>query len=292
MKDSIFKVLRWVWIGRMVVLWWIGIVVVTGVTLYLFLGWRAQMREASMVMAAMCVGAVVLVVLVGVHFVHCFTRDLPSPKETLSRELRSIFVYAYVFQVLAIGFSLAPFVVTTESLSSRNSWAGVEYGCSHAEEGYGSELTRCTNESGDGQWLVHVGGRLVSLEARTNGKDGARAEFGRGLVIPLYVVVLAIIGGAVGMTRRLPEIQRRAAYSVQRKGDDAISPIMAREMVVFQIMQILAAPLIAIVAFSVFEPDTVAAAVLVGFASGFASEAILMKLRQASEAIVGNVRGQ
>lgn len=74
-----------------------------------------------------------------------------------------------------------------------------------------------------------------------------RAESSRGLVVPLYVVVLAIIGGAVGMTRRLPEIQRRAAHSVQGKQDgDAISPIEAREMVVFQIMQILAAPLVAL----------------------------------------------
>ena len=58
----------------------------------------------------------------------------------------------------------------------------------------------------------------------------------------------------------------------------------------FQIMQILAAPLVAIVAFAAFEPDTVTAAVLVGFASGFASEAILMKLRQASEAVVGKAK--
>ena len=61
-------------------------------------------------------------------------------------------------------------------------------------------------------------------------------------------------------------------------------------MVVFQIMQVLAAPLVAIVAFAAFEPDTVTVAVLVGFASGFASEAILMKLRQASEAVVGKAK--
>ena len=98
---------------------------------------------------------------------------------------------------------------------------------------------------------------------------------------------------AVGITRRLPELQRRAAFSsLERHGTDAITPIEAREKVVFQIMQILAAPLIAIVAFSTFEPDTVATAVVVGFASGFASEAILKKLRQASDALVRPVKSE
>ena len=107
-------------------------------------------------------------------------------------------------------------------------------------------------------------------------------------MVPLYVVVLAVIGGAVGMSRRLPEIQRRAADSAKQEDmNEVISAIEARERVVFQIMQIVAAPLIAIAAFSAFEPDTVTVAVLIGFTSGFASEAILMKLRQASEAVVG-----
>lgn len=105
-----------------------------------------------------------------------------------------------------------------------------------------------------------------------------------GLIVPLYVVVLSVMGAAVGMSRRLPEIQRQAAHSVQNSGK-GISAIVARERVVFQIMQIVAAPLIAVTAFAAFEPDTVTAAVLIGFTSGFASEAVLMKLRQASEAL-------
>ena len=105
-----------------------------------------------------------------------------------------------------------------------------------------------------------------------------------GLIVPLYVVVLSVMGAAVGMSRRLPEIQKQAAHSVQSSGK-GISAIVARERVVFQIMQVLAAPLIAVTAFAAFEPGTVTAAVLIGFTSGFASEAVLMKLRQASEAL-------
>ena len=113
-----------------------------------------------------------------------------------------------------------------------------------------------------------------------------RAELSRGLVVPLYVVVLAVFGGAVGMSRRVPEIQRGAAASAKHEAR-AISPIEARERVVFQIMQVLSAPLIAIAAFAGFEPDTMTAAVLIGFISGFASETILVKLRQAGEAVAG-----
>ena len=132
-------------------------------------------------------------------------------------------------------------------------------------------------------------GMAAVLRKRGAARD--RSELSRGLVVPLYVVVLAVFGGAVGMSRRVPEIQRWAAASAGT-GDEkrAISAIEARERVVFQIMQMLAAPLIALTAFAAFEPNSTTAAVLIGFASGFASESILMKLRQASEAVVGSPR--
>ena len=285
------NVMQWIWERRGRVLLWAGLAVAGTIGLYMLAGWLLESENASIAAKLVCVALAVAGAVVAVHLVHCFTRNLPAPEATLSRELRSIFVYAYVFQSLAIVASLAPFLVSTESLSSRGSWAGVVHGCQRADDGYGSDLTRCEDAPGDQQWLLQIGSRSLPPQVAPDGEPMGRAESSRGLVVPLYVVVLAIIGGAVGMTRRLPEIQRRAAHSVQGKQDgDAISPIEAREMVVFQIMQILAAPLVAIVAFAAFEPDTVTAAVLVGFASGFASEAILMKLRQASEAVVGKAK--
>ncbi len=278
---------KWIWQRRGGMVWSVVLVTLGMVAIYACTQCALESDRDSRTWVLVCVGLAILGVALGAHFVHCFTRDLPSPTEKLSRELRSIFVYAYVFQGLAIGLALGPFVIAPESENSQESWAGVIYGCQRASDGYGSELTRCSTGPSDSQWLLHVGSRSYSVE---NGAS-KRTELSRGLVVPLYVAVLAIIGGAVGMTRRLPEIQRRAAYTVQQdKEKHPISPIVAREKVVFQIMQTLAAPLIAIVAFSGFDPDTVTSAVLVGFVSGFASEAILTKLRQASEAVVGNAK--
>ena len=295
------------------------------------------------------VGFVVLAVVVlciSAHFVWAFTRNLPSPSdcENLSSRLRTIFIYAYVVQGLAIVLAFLPFAPLVHGHTSNGSWAGIVHGCQDSAEGYGSELIRCGTHPGDQQWLVHIGSSFramipdedsvataigsacddqnyeaaLALAVRRfegmsalrpaelmstfcNGFPENRREhirsrlhdavpervrrvLSRGLVVPLYVVVLAAVGAAVGMTRRLPEIQRRAANSVQHSGE-GITSIVARERIVFQIMQVLAAPLIAITAFAALEPDTVAGAVLLGFTSGFASEAVLMKLRQASEAV-------
>ena len=254
-----------------------------------------QFTWSPMPAAAQVALGIVILGLAG-HIVHCFTRNLPlsnRPKgKKLSRELRSIFVYAYIVQGLLILVLLLPLVGPSEPRSSSSSCAGFVYGCVHDQEGYGSRLTSCTSDTADGQWLLHIGSRSRDMKPDTSNKVEARVELSRGLVVPLYVVVLAIIGGALGMSRRLPELQRRAAnsyHNTDRKENDPgpILPIEAREQIVFQIAQVLAAPLIAIVAFSALEPDIVPAAVLIGFASGFSSEPILMKLRAASEAVAG-----
>ena len=290
---------------------------------------------------------------IALHFGHCFTRDLPCKDGEISAELRWIFRYAYGFLGIALLASLAPFVAPKDTVMSGEKWAGVVGGCQLAEDGYGSELTRCEDDGSDQQWLLQFGSRLVGSEVvdedatvklaekaraactvpdgwmelrrelkalgRSDGEalvstlQNACAEDGnsavedmaavlreqdvtvkeqsvltRGLVVPLYVLVLAVFGATVGMSRRIPEIQRAAAASAKEQDTKlAISAIEARERVMFQIMQVLAAPLIAITAFAAFEPDTVTAAVLIGFASGFASETMLMKLRQASDAVVG-----
>ena len=95
-----------------------------------------------------------------------------------------------------------------------------------------------------------------------------------GIVVPLYVVVLSLMGGAVSMTRQVPEAQRRAM-----SGQDPYTNEKAREDLVFQIMQVVSAPLIAITAYYVLHPQAVMWAVLLGFASGFASEPILLMIR-------------
>ena len=321
-------------LGALYILWSIALRIVNGC-------------EGCAGSAGLWAAAVVVSVLVVGHFVSAFTRNLPSSNgnEHLRRELRTIFIYGYLLQGLALGTGLLLLVGAVHWVPD-GKLGGLVYGCQDSEKGYGSDLAWCGNDEPVRQWLLHIGSRAERpfeakvekdlLEAlnqacdadspkgaigeaigKFDGSVGQGAvsavaaacegvEINRptrikesllvngvvsrwyklrgGLIVPLYVVVLSVMGAAVGMSRRLPEIQRKAAHSAQSLGK-GISAIEARERVVFQIMQVLAAPLIAVTAFAAFEPDTVTAAVLIGFTSGFASEAVLIKLRQASEAL-------
>ncbi len=296
MKDLIARARPWILERRAKVLWFTMLVVAGAVTVYLSQRSMEEQFTWSLPAAAQIALGTIALGLAG-HIVHCFTRNLPLPDcpkgKKLSPELRSIFVYAYIVQGLLVLVLLLTFVAPSKPRSSSSSYAGFVYGCVHDQERYGSQLTSCNSGSADRQWLLHIGSRSLNVRPDGGNNFEAPVELSRGLVVPLYVVVLAIIGGALGMNRRLPELQRRAAYSYHkdkcRKENDPvpISPIEAREQIVFQLAQLLAAPLIAIVAFSALEPDIVPAAVLIGFASGFSSEPILMKLRAASEAVAG-----
>src|SRR5690349_23055331 len=77
------------------------------------------------------------------------------------------------------------------------------------------------------------------------------------------------------MMRRSPEFQRRI-------GPNAVNPLSceeAREYLVFQIMQVFSAPLIAITAYYAFEPSSRAASIALAFITGFSSETILLHIR-------------
>ena len=52
-------------------------------------------------------------------------------------------------------------------------------------------------------------------------------------------------------------------------------------------MQVVAAPLTAISAYALFAPDATEYAALIGFTSGFASEPILMRVREMAKTIGG-----
>ena len=97
-----------------------------------------------------------------------------------------------------------------------------------------------------------------------------------GLVVPLYFIVLALIGAAVSIMRRIPEYQRRVVSGEEKQ----ITKEKAREYLVFQIMQFLSAPLIAVTAYYLLDPgSSKKLTIVIGFASGFASESILVMIR-------------
>ncbi len=103
-------------------------------------------------------------------------------------------------------------------------------------------------------------------------------EISGGLVVPLYVIMLAFFGSAVSMTRQVPVYQQRAMDS-----QDPFTNAEARRSLVFQIMQVLSAPLIAMTVYYIYKPSTPAESVVVGFGSGFASEPILLMIRSLVE---------
>jgi hypothetical protein len=96
-----------------------------------------------------------------------------------------------------------------------------------------------------------------------------------GVVVPLYFVIIALMGGLVSMMRRVPEYQRR----ISPECPEHITCEQAREFLVFQIMQVLSAPLIAITAYYAFEPTSRATSIALAFITGFSSELILLYVR-------------
>lgn len=74
-------------------------------------------------------------------------------------------------------------------------------------------------------------------------------ELRGGLVIPLYLVILSLIGGAVSLTRRVPELQKQSDPSyTPAQNAPRLSPGILREYLVFQIVQFVSAPMLAAVA--------------------------------------------
>lgn len=249
--------------------------------------------------------AALLAVLTAIHFIFVFTRDLRTDSvasgaddQSLSPQLRDVFIYGYVFMLAALSLCVVPFFLPIDNDSSSKAKlpAGVVAGV----------LSTDTNTARDqeSQWFLHIGS-TISKKTRNNSetdedshKTVAAASYDvlkGGLAVPLYVVFLALMGGAVSMIRRVPEYQKRATHLYQKEwepdkshdtGEEApISEIRARELVVFQIMQMFTAPLIAITAHAVFSPEDIAAAGLLGFLSGFASEPILLRLRKLADAL-------
>ena len=147
-------------------------------------------------------------------------------------------------------------------------------------------------------WLLTIGGFVGTTVCKSeNGKcdltdPDRHSEIKNGLVVPFYVVFLAFIGGAVSLSRRIPEYQKRAAEGYVPASDLAalsvLKPHEAREAVVFQIMQLISAPFIAITAYWAIAPSTVPASIGLAFVSGFASETILLLIR----GVVDGVRPQ
>jgi hypothetical protein len=169
------------------------------------------------------------------------------------------------------------------------------------------------------QWLINIGGTIVEqpkpsapvnqtvpgkeaegqkkpaqanapgkppvLTANTSSASALVKVYG-GLVVPLYFVIVALMGGAVSLLRRVPEIQRRSEHDyVGTEKEPKLSPGEVRERLGFQIIQFISAPLIAVAAYHAIGPESKTASVALAFSSGFASESILLMIRGVVEGI-------
>lgn len=121
--------------------------------------------------------------------------------------------------------------------------------------------------------------RLIHARDRFDRGDAGYSVEG-GLVVPFYLIVLSLVGGAVSLTRRIPEYQKQSAAGyVGTKDAPLLTPAQLREYLVFQIIQFISAPFIAAVAYYVLAPATTATTVGLAFAAGFASETVLLWIR-------------
>ena len=201
-----------------------------------------------------------------------------SGRKVDETKLDRIIVYCYVFTWFSLVASVLTFVVLPIGgelpILMRNSPIGILKGCSqvpiHGKASVPEEL-QCDKNTD--QWLVNVGGKVVPNDEDREPWAPVRIE--GGLIVPLYFVILALVGAAVSMTRRVPEYQERTAPGSAQP----LSNEKAREYLVLQVMQVVSAPLIAVTAYYLIDPGSRAGTVALGFVSGFASETILLYIR-------------
>ena len=202
----------------------------------------------------------------------------------------------YVFTILALVLSVAPFLFSGDRISDPQAVIALLKGCATGSDANIAIQVKCDDTSttaASAQWVVNIGGLATQQIHATQATFDQTANpapppqspvklytISGGLVVPLYIIVLALMGSAVSMTRRVPEYQRSAMSALE-----SMSNNQARENLVFQIMQVVSAPLIAVTAFAIVKPGSITEAVVVGFGSGFASEPILLMIRTLVEKI-------
>ena len=236
--------------------------------------------------------------------VYCFTGD---PYERRTRQVSfTYFVMAVSFLVFALPLMVRNQAVGTEPL-------GILSGCVLGDSG--EQLLSCRKASTcDTQpdavralqcernrtdtnyhWVLNVGGTLSPLKDATSttckedpessplckpGSRQARVGITGGLVVPLPFLFIALVGGAISMSRRIPEIQKRSEVDyLGTPAEPKLLPCEVRERLAFQILQFVSAPLLAIVAYQAIHPENPSTAAVLAFMSGFGSEYVLALIR-------------
>lgn len=118
-----------------------------------------------------------------------------------------------------------------------------------------------------------------------------------GIIVPAYFIFCALIGAMIAMARKLPEFQARLKRTEQDTSEkvfrgDSYAPIgycELPELVLFQIIQVASAPILAVIAYGYLNDDFESqfTGISIAFAAGFSSEWILMMVRSISDRLGG-----
>lgn len=137
-------------------------------------------------------------------------------------------------------------------------------------------------------WIINIGGYIKECKQDSNRDYGksVTCEVKDGLLIPLYFIIMALMGGSISLTRRLPELQKQAGLEhIATARQPKLSQYEFREYLIFQMVQFISAPFLAILAYYLIEPSNTTNAVVLAFTAGFASETILLMVRSVANKI-------
>ena len=221
--------------------------------------------------------------------------------------LQKIIFYGYAATFLTTLVALvAPIILSSSSTITdygRSSALGVLVACQSTT----ARLPTSCSENPNGEWVLNIGGRVEQLalpdptiadQAQTAGSNSLLIlentyEVSGGVVVPLYLIVISLLGASVGMARRMPEYQKRGSKRYHQEfqyrekmglanaaDPKPLDPTEVREYVVFQVLQVFSAPLVALTAYSLITPGEPATVVILAFASGFSTEAVLLLIRR------------
>jgi hypothetical protein len=240
-----------------------------------------------------------------------FTGELTAPKA------RALFAATYLmtFMSLAIPIAVAVMLTSNESLveTMRSGPIG---------------LVRATTENvRDEQWMLNIGGTVTRVPIDPSQEPDPAADPNQaaantvplivgGLAVPFYILMLAMLGAGINMTRQVPKVQtiydqkikpRREGFliatlsalfqyqtTVDSNEREAAAEI--RKHLIDSYMYLLAAPFLAIAVYYLLQiiADDTAEPVLVlmAFATGLISDAIVSRITDFAENTIARLPGR
>jgi hypothetical protein len=195
--------------------------------------------------------------------------------------------FTYFIMVLSLALTALPPLIRSDPIGSEP--VGLISGCLRSDDK--ASLLTCKGEKDasvtNNQWMLNLGGSITGQkEVGVPGSPANRAVVEGGITVPFPFLIVALFGGAISLSRRVPEIQRRADTSYVATAEaPKLTCADLREKMLFQIIQFISAPMIAIVAYQAFKPGSETAAAALAFVCGFGSETVLLRIRSLMDGI-------